>query len=106
MPLDHVSLPTTPAHHARMRDFYAAVLAPLGYRVFKEQDGRFCGMHAPAACAGPDFWLHCGGSDALLAPADPSLSADENRKVLGARTHVAFRAGSRRAVDDWFRTAV
>lgn len=107
MPLSHVSLPTGgPSHFQAMRDFYLAILQPLGYTVFKEDVPRFCGMMHPSC--GPDFWLHCSGGDGDgLTPVDKTLSADDNRKMLGGpRTHVAFQAGSKRQVDEWFRNAV
>lgn len=105
MPLGHVSLPTTPSTHARMRDFYASILQPLGYKVYKEQALLFCGL---GTHLGPDFWLHCGGddSDINMKTVDPSLPADENRKRLSGRTHVAFDVGSRGAVDGWYKNAV
>lgn len=100
MPLGHVSLPTGPSNYKAMRDFYAAVLAPLGYKIYMEKEGHFCGFHTHV---GPDFWLHCGGED--FPPVHPALSADENLKTRG-RTHVAFSVSSRRQVDEWYRNAV
>ncbi|KAL2136959.1 hypothetical protein VTI74DRAFT_11141 [Chaetomium olivicolor] len=102
MPLGHVSLPTGPGNFKAMRAFYVNTLSPLGYKVFEEKDGVYLGlMHTHM---NPDFWLHCGGDD--LVEVDPRLTADENRKVLGARTHVAFNVASKRIVDEWYRNAL
>jgi len=74
----------------RSKAFYAAALAPLGYRVIieltKDQTGGFegVGMGEPPK---PDFWL-AGG-----APNEP-------------RIHVAFRAESRAVVDAFYQAAL
>lgn len=106
MSLHHISLPISPSAYKPMRDFYLATLGPLGYTPFKEHEGVFCGLRARNMS--PDFWLHCGGDDSesKLTRADPTLSADENRKVLGHRTHVAFGVCSRREVESWYRAAM
>ncbi|KAL2016563.1 hypothetical protein VTK56DRAFT_3392 [Thermocarpiscus australiensis] len=75
---------------------------PLGYTIFKERDGHFCGLQNHRGS--PDFWLHCGGED--FAPLDPALSADENREARGRAAQVAFGVGGRRLVDEWYRNAV
>lgn len=99
MPLGHVSLATGPKHFKDMRDFYTAVLAPLGYTVFMQEDGKFCGLQINH---NPDFWLHCGGED--FTKLDPSVAGiDEGRR---GRTHVAFSASSRKQVDEWYRHAM
>ncbi|KAL1844195.1 hypothetical protein VTJ49DRAFT_3851 [Mycothermus thermophilus] len=107
MTLNHISLPTTPSSHARMRDFYLASLKPLGYTPFKEQSGVFLGLQRNYQ---PSFWLHCccgGQQDDDEQLMDPKLSVEENRKRLkGRKTHVAFEVSSRRLVDEWFKTAV
>ena len=101
MPLGHVSLPTGPSNFKEMRDFYVTVLKPIGYGVYMEKDGNFCGMGPKRGS--PDFWLHCGGED--FAKVDATASPDDNLKHRG-RTHVAFNVSSRRQVDEWYRTAV
>jgi hypothetical protein len=107
MPIGHISLATTPTSYKPMRDFYVATLAPLGYTLFEEKDGCYLGLQKNHD---PDFWLHCctdaGGADTLPL-VDASLTADENRKLLGrGRTHVAFSVGSAKVVDEWYRNAV
>jgi len=94
MSLGHVSLPTGPANYKEMRDFYVAILEPLGYKIYLEKDSHFLGL---GAMAGPDFWLHCGGEDF------PRITASEKPK---GKTHVAFAVGSKKKVDDWYRNAV
>ena len=109
MPLSHVSLPTPPSAYARMRAFYLAALAPLGYTIFKEETNNFLGLQCNH---NPDFWLH-GCDDGKGGPPPPlvvdgGLTAVENRKKLGGggRAHVAFEVGSRGVVEEWFRGAV
>ncbi|KAK4171435.1 Glyoxalase/Bleomycin resistance protein/Dihydroxybiphenyl dioxygenase [Triangularia setosa] len=101
MPINHVSLPTGPRNFVLMRDFYLAVLQPLGFKIYKQLDGHFIGMQPKHA--GPDFWLHCGGQD--FDPVDPELSAKENLKTRG-RSHVAFDVGSRTEVDEFYAAAL
>lgn len=101
MPINHVSLPTGPSNFGAMRDFYRAALQPLGYRIYKEEDGQYCGLQPPRA--GPDFWLHCGGED--FPRLEPGVAAEDQPKGQG-RAHVAFSAGSRNEVDNWYRNAI
>jgi len=96
MALSHVSLPTGQKHFKEMRDFYVAILAPLGYRVFMEEEDKFLGM-APKY-GGPDFWLHCGGTE--------FDKFDGNVEKRGGRTHVAFQVNGTKAVYDWYKIAV
>lgn len=96
MPISHVSLPTGQEQYKAMRDFYVAILAPLGYIIFMEKEGEVLGMGPKNA--NPDFWLHCGHTD--FKPFDGNLD-----KRAG-KTHVAFQATSQKAVDDWFKTAM
>lgn len=104
MPLGHISLPTTPSTYKPMRDFYLATLTPLGYTVYEEQEGVFFGLQSNH---NPDFWLHCAPPGSAELPlVDRSLTAEENRKVLGGRTHLAFTVGGKKAVEAWFRNAV
>lgn len=110
MPLHHISLAApSPKSYAAMRNFYNTVLTPLGYSVFKEQDGLFCGWKTKTG--GIDFWLHAGpcGEDGVVEEVqmvDPALTAEENKKRLGARTHLAFEVGGRAEVEGWWREAV
>lgn len=96
MPVGHISLPTGPSTFRQMRAFYLAILKPLGYTVYLENNPRLYGM---ASSAGPDFWLHC--EDAEL----PTLASLAGAKPVG-KTHVAFNAESRAAVDAWYQTAI
>ncbi len=98
MTLNHVGLPLGPADFNKMRDFYLAILRPLGYKVFKEQDAVYCGLQSPTGS--PDIWLHCGGQDVSL---DPSATTEEKHR---GKVHVAFSATSRKQVDEWYRNAV
>ena len=96
MPISHISLPTGQKHFKEMRDFYLAVLAPLGYRVFMEEQGQFVGM-GPKYGA-PDFWLHYGGSE--------FDKFDGNVEKRDGKTHIAFEVNSTKAVYDWYKIAV
>ena len=96
MPLQHVSLPTGPTNFVAMREFYINILKPLGYGIYFEKESEWLGM-APKN-GGPDFWLHCGGDD--------FAKFDGNLEKRGGKTHIAFDASSRKAVDEWYKTAV
>jgi hypothetical protein len=96
MPIAHVSLPTGPKHYKAMRDFYIPILAPLGYSVFMEKEGEVIGFGPKNG--GPDFWLHCGGSD--FKPFDGDVKKREGK------THVAFEAASQKAVQEWHKIAM
>jgi hypothetical protein len=96
MTISHVGLPTGQKHFKEMRDFYIAVLAPLGYRVFMEVEGQLVGM-APKYGA-PDFWLHSGGTEF------DKFDGDVEKR--GGKTHLAFQANSIKAVYDWSKVAV
>ena len=96
MGLSHISLPTGQKSYKAMRDFYAEVLAPIGYKTFMEEEGKFYSM-APKHGA-PDFWLHCSGTEFDRFDGDI-----ENRR--GA-THLAFDASSMKQVDEWHKLAL
>ena len=96
MSLGHVSLPTGPSNFKAMRDFYVAILKPLGYSIYLERESHFLGLQARA---GPDFWLHCGGVDF------PPFSAADADKHTG-KTHVAFDVGGTKKVDEWYQNAL
>ncbi|WP_114239269.1 VOC family protein [Dyella sp. C9] len=88
--LDHVGLHVS--GYERSRDFYRRVLAPLGgtlvMEVTEEQTGD--GAHAGFGINGrPYFWI---GTSSRGASAGP--------------VHIAFTAGSREAVDAFYRAAM
>lgn len=99
MPVHHVSLATGPKHFKEMRDFYLAILAPLGYAVFMDVEGA---VGLASGAAGPDFWLHCGGVDFPRCDASTAGADARNR----GKTHVAFGVGSPPEVDKWYHNAV
>lgn len=75
--LDHVSIGT---HNlARAADFYAQVLAPLGYRITVQNEKE-------AGLGSGDDWVF------FLYP------VAEETPVIGARSHIALRARSRHEV--------
>src|SRR5262245_64948247 len=96
MPIGHISLPCGLAHFEEMRAFYLAILQPLGYKVYKEDVPKWCGLGT--STGGPDFWLHCGGKELS------KFGGDVDKREGGV--HVAFNAASRRAVDEWYRIAL
>ena len=96
MTISHVSLATGQKHFKEMRDFYVSILAPLGYSVFMEEAGKYIGMGPKNAA--PDFWLHCGGTE--------FDKFDGNVEKRDGKTHVAFQAGSVKAVHRWYNNAV
>jgi hypothetical protein len=95
MPVAHISLPTGKIHDKVMREFYTELLASLGYKIYLESEGYF-GM-APKN-GGPDFWLHHGKTE--------FDAFDGNVEKLEGKTHVAFTASSKSAVDNWYKTAM
>ena len=78
--IDHLKLHVRDVE--RSRAFYAAALAPLGYRVILEPAPGIVGMGAEQ----PDFWLAF----------DPEITSF---------AHVAFRADATDLVDAFHRTA-
>jgi catechol 2,3-dioxygenase-like lactoylglutathione lyase family enzyme len=86
--IDHTGLQVSKP--AVSRDFYTRALAPLGYSVLmeipKEHTGGIVVLGFGVAPK-PDFWLAEG------APNQP-------------RVHVAFRADSRKQVDEFYRAAI
>ncbi|MGC8512092.1 MAG: VOC family protein [Acidimicrobiales bacterium] len=81
--IDHLTLQV--GDTAASRDFYTAVLAPLGLRP-AYTDGEGTGFAASDSRA--PFWL------------TPAVGASSRQ------LHVAFRAASRSAVDDFYAAAV
>jgi catechol 2,3-dioxygenase-like lactoylglutathione lyase family enzyme len=96
MPVLHVSLPTGRKNYQAMRDFYVTVLAPLGYGIYFENAPTFLGMGPKNG--NPDFWLHCGDEEF------EAFGGDLEKR--GGKTHVAFVANSRKAVNEWHALAV
>jgi catechol 2,3-dioxygenase-like lactoylglutathione lyase family enzyme len=86
--IDHIGFPVS--DYRRARDFYTKALAPLGYTLIMEVTQQQAG-HAPAAGFGadgkPDFWI--GGEGGM------------NKSI-----HIAILAGSRAAVDAFYRAAL
>jgi catechol 2,3-dioxygenase-like lactoylglutathione lyase family enzyme len=86
--IDHTGL--TVSDFARSKSFYAAALAPLGYRVLMEVPAGVAGQGGAAGFGvppKPDFWISTG------APNVPPV-------------HVAFRARGRADVDAFHRAAI
>lgn len=84
--IDHIGIPIS--EHARSRAFYLAALAPLGYGIQMEVSAEQTGSEAATgfgADGKPSFWIGAG---------EPN------------RTHVAFLAPSRAAVDAFYRAAL
>ncbi len=89
--LDHTGI--TVSDFARSKEFYAAALAPLGYRILKEKadaagfgvvDGHGASLgHDP----GGDFWIAQG-------------------EPITPRVHIAFNAASRAVVDAFHKAAL
>ncbi|MGQ0708357.1 MAG: VOC family protein [Rhodoferax sp.] len=86
--IDHTGVSVS--DFARSKAFYAASLAPIGYRVLMEFSAEVTG-HTDVAGLGqppkPDFWLSRG------TPNQPPI-------------HVAFRVGSRALVDAFHAAAL
>ena len=81
--IDHIGIDVK--DFAKSKAFYEKALAPLGYEKIKEFD--FEGGIAGFGIGGkPDFWIGKGG----------------NRQEI----HVAFRATSRKQVDDFYAAAI
>jgi catechol 2,3-dioxygenase-like lactoylglutathione lyase family enzyme len=86
--IDHTGLKMS--NPKKSREFYNKALAPLGYELMKEipleyTDGKtVIGYGVPPK---PDFWVAEG------APNEP-------------RVHIAFRADSRKQVDEFYRAAL
>lgn len=86
--IDHTGLQVSKP--AVSRHFYTQALAPLGYTVLMEVPKEHTGglvVLGFGVAPKPDFWIAEG------APNQP-------------RVHIAFRADSRKQVDDFYRAAV
>lgn len=88
MPLAHVSIAVSSLDSAL--EFYQAALKPLNYGIFMKLENTV-GM--TVKYDGPDFWMH----------SCPEMKAEEKGK---GRTHVAFKASSRRAVHNFYEAAL
>ncbi|KAF4438353.1 glyoxalase bleomycin resistance protein dioxygenase [Fusarium austroafricanum] len=99
MPFSHVALPVG-EHYEEMRDFYKAILAPLGYEFKFEGVGtkgaHYCGFGLKNGP--PDFWLG-GGSHAL-----PKYDGNLEDRI--APVHIAFDAENPKGVDEWHEAAL
>ena len=86
--IDHTGLRVSDP--AVSRRFYEQALAPLGYKVLMEVPKEFTGgvvVLGWGVPPHPDFWTNEG------APHEP-------------RTHLAFRADSRKVVDEFYKAAL
>ncbi|KAF4465614.1 glyoxalase bleomycin resistance dioxygenase [Fusarium albosuccineum] len=98
MGISHIGLPVGD-HYVEMRDFYKAILAPLGYELVVEGDERhpYCGFGVKGA--GPDFWLGGGAKGGLQKY---SGKLEERPSPI----HVAFDGKDRAHVDEWYEVAI
>jgi len=106
MPINHISLPTTPQTHSRMRAFYQTILSPLGYTIYKEQANLYVGFRPRNG--GPDFWLHCTCEEvgAQLEKDGYIFDPKDKEGKKGLRTHVAFDVGGVKELERWYKVAV
>lgn len=95
MPLSHYGIPVG-SHYVEMRDFYKAILRPLGYEMNME-GGEYCGFGTEES--GMDFWLGGGTKDGLQ-----KFSGKLEDRI--APVHVAFAGKSKEAVDEWYENAM
>ncbi|KAI1133027.1 Glyoxalase/Bleomycin resistance protein/Dihydroxybiphenyl dioxygenase [Nemania abortiva] len=98
MPLSHISLATGAANFARMRSFYLAALAPLGYVTYFDKADFMLGLKPVGSF--PDFWLHVGNGEQAVFPSGGNVD------TRPGRTHVAFDAATPEVVDEWYATAI
>lgn len=82
--LDHIGIEVN--NYQRTVEFYRQALAPLGYELLIEVQG-YAGFGRKNA-GGPiaEFWLHEGSSP--------------------TKTHIAFKASNRQAVDAFYEAAI
>ncbi|UPL01758.1 hypothetical protein LCI18_012692 [Fusarium solani-melongenae] len=95
MPIHHVTLATGRLNFKRMCNFYTLVLKPLGYSLTYDTDHT---VGYTSKNGASDFGLHAGPESSDTP--DPSVAR------IGAKTHVAFQADSREAVQDWYEVAI
>ena len=89
--LDHICIGV--ADYQKARDFYEKVLPTLGYGIMKEHEN-FGGFGRDGK---PSFWIGQGA---------PGFYWDESHGVGRAPIHVAFTAGSREQVDEFYKAAL
>lgn len=101
MAFSHIGLPVG-SHHIAMRNFYTAILEPLGYgiKLGNGEGHEFCGLGTNAS--GPIFWLGlCAASANKTVP-----KYDGNLENRIAPIHLAFDSTSPKEVDEWCETAM
>jgi catechol 2,3-dioxygenase-like lactoylglutathione lyase family enzyme len=86
MAIDHVTIKVKDL--AKAKAFYAAALAPLGYKVHMEWEGKFIGLGEHR----PDLWLAL--YDVTAPPAHVALAAGTKAKV-DAFHDAALKAGGK-----------
>jgi catechol 2,3-dioxygenase-like lactoylglutathione lyase family enzyme len=74
MAIDHVTIKVKDL--AKAKAFYAAALAPLGYEVLSEWEGKFVGLGVNKK---PDLWL--GVYEVTAPPAHVAIAAGTKAKV-------------------------
>lgn len=113
MPIDHTSLPVSDLKAST--SFYAEILRPLGYTVFKNIEPFTVGFHVPRV-AGPDFWIvgpaaatrrlnREEGKDSDSEGDAREGTAEEEPEAL-SKMHLCFKATSWLEVDQWHANAM
>lgn len=99
MSIAHISLPVG-SHFVAMRDFYVAILKPLGYEVLlgNAEGQEFVGLGRKAH--GANFFLGLGANTKTLPKYDGKL---ESRI---APFHLAFDATGPEQVNEWHEAAL
>jgi hypothetical protein len=88
MPIAHISIPVSSLSSSTT--FYLSALKPLGYDIFMKVENA---VGLTIKYDGPDFWLHqC-----------PDL---KNGEKGVSKTHVAFKASSKRVVGEFWEAAL
>ena len=88
MPLSNVCLVVTPANLAAFKTYYKAVLAPLGYGVWREDD-KFIGFRQGEH--DPDFFM---------------IAKPESERLPTRNVHFGFRAASTEVVKAFHAAAL
>ena len=94
--LDHISLRV--ADYVRSKEFYQAVLAPLGYRLAMEGTSGAGFSKGPI----PAFWIKQGEFTGRAGGVEPTPQAG----CGGPQVHVAFTGDNRAMVDAFHRAAL
>jgi len=87
MPLGHVAIPVSDLKASTA--FYASTIAPLGYSIYVEVEGKCAGFGPKRGV--PDFWI---GPE------------KKNFDATSAPTHVAFQVSSKKLVHEFYETAL